>query len=344
MDERPASDPRDPPASTAAAPASEVTEPLYLRCHRILGRSIRSGRLRAGTVLLEGHLAEIFGSSRAPVRQALARLRREKLVSRFAGRGHIVGRRDGEVRRIELSPDMLDIDPAGGKLRKAPAWETIYEAVEREIIHRSAFGRFRVNELELTRHHGVGRTVARDVLTRIESLGMLAKDQRQRWTIVQLDRERLVNLYEIREQLEPLALARALPALSRPWLRQLRRRLAQQLAAYPAVSAGAMDDLEFDLHVRCLAPCPNKELLDALLKTRCVLTLSKHVLGVEMDVPEHDPFMAEHIDVVDALLTGRAARATAALREHLRLSCPKVVDRLERFRRTFTPADVPYIS
>ena len=345
MDERPVPDPTALPGhADPSAGAFEGTEPLYLRCHRILERSIRSGRLRAGTVLLEGHLAEIFGSSRAPVRQALARLRREKLVSRFAGRGHIVGKRAGEIRRIELSTDMLDIDPARGKLRKAPAWATIYEAVERAIIHRSAFGRFRVNELELARHHGVGRTVARDVLTRIERLGMLAKDERQRWTIVQLDRQRLIDLYELREQLEPLALARALPALSRPWLRQLRRRLTQQLASYPRVSAGTMDELEFDLHVRCLEPCPNKALLDALLKTRCVLTLSKHILGVEMDVPEHDPFMAEHIDVVDALLRGREEEAVRALREHLRLSRPKVTERLERFRESFTPVEIPYIS
>ena len=82
---------------------------------------------------------------------------------------------------------MLDIDEPREALRRSFAWEGIYEEVERAIIHRSAFGRFRVNELELARHYKVGRTVAHDVLTRLQALGIVDKDERQRWTIVSLD-------------------------------------------------------------------------------------------------------------------------------------------------------------
>jgi len=337
-------DRREVDASPGGARGVARTEPLYLRFQRILGRSIRSGRLEAGTVLLEGPLAQMFGSSRAPVRQALAALRRARLVSRFEGRGHVVGSKRATIRRVNVSPEMFDLDGERRSLRKAFAWEAIYEAVERTIIHRSAFGRFRVNELELARHHGVSRGVARDVLTRIESLGMVAKDERQRWTIVSLDSERLTHLYEVREHLEPAALRHALPALSRPWLSDMRARLADQLAAYPRVSASAMDDLEFDLHVRCLAPCANREILAALLKTRCVLTLSKHILGVAMPVPETDPFMDEHLRVIDAMLGGDERDAVQKLSGHLRASRPKVIERLERFRSTFTPPEIPYIS
>lgn len=324
--------------------AAASTEPLYLRFHRILSRGIRSGRLEPGTVLLEGPLAQMFGSSRAPVRQALSALRVERLVSRFEGRGHVVGSTRAGIRRVAVSPDMLGIESDPRAMRKPFAWEAIYETVERAIIHRSAFGRLRVNELELARHHGVSRSVARDVLTRIESLGMLEKDERQRWTIVSLDRERLMNLYELRECLEPAALRHAFPALSRPWLCDMRDRLTQGRAAYPKVSSLAMDDLEFDLHVRCLAPCGNRELLAALLKTRCVLTLSKHILGVEMDLPEADPFMEEHLRVIEAMVNGDQHEAIRALHDHLRLSRPKVIDRLDRFRGSFTPPDIPYIS
>lgn len=318
-------------------------EPLYLRFERILARSIRAGRIEPGTVLLEGPLAQMFGSSRAPVRQALSALRQARLISRFDGRGHVVGSRRAGIRRVGVSAAMLDLGAEARELRKPFAWETIYEAVERAIIHRSAFGRFRVNEVELARHHRVSRSVARDVLTRIEGLGMLEKDERQRWTIVPLDRERLVNLYELREHLEPAALRHALPSLDPTWLGALRRRLAEQIEAYPKVSARALDELEFDLHVRCLAPCPNRELLAALTKTRCVLTLSKHVLGVAIDVPDLDPFMAEHLHVIDAMAGGDSHKAVVTLHDHLRSSRPKVIERLERFRASFTPADIPYI-
>jgi DNA-binding GntR family transcriptional regulator len=324
--------------------ATSAGEALYLRFERILRRSIEQGSLPAGVVLLEGRLAELLGSSRAPVRQALNQLQEAGLIRRFEGRGYLVGRSHEPVRGIKLTPQMLDIEAAREALRRSFAWEGIYEEVERAIIHRSVFGRFRVNELELARHYKVGRTVARDVLTRLQALGMLDKDERQRWTIVSLNPDRLISLYEVRELLEPAGLRQAMAHLEPKILRDMRARLARQLDAYPNVSANDMNELEYDLHIRCLESCPNRELLGALVRTRCTLTLSKHVLGVEMDVPEHDPFMEEHLYVLDAMLEGKPNSAAEALRRHLLSSCPKVVDRLKTFREIFTPPAVDYIS
>src|SRR4051794_13899724 len=80
-------------------------EALYLRFERILRRSIANGGLPKGTVLLEGHLAELLGSSRAPVRQALGNLQDAGLLQRFRGRGYLVGQGDPEIQRIELTAD-----------------------------------------------------------------------------------------------------------------------------------------------------------------------------------------------------------------------------------------------
>jgi DNA-binding GntR family transcriptional regulator len=318
--------------------------PRYARFSDILERSIRKGLLGAGVVLLEGPIAQIFGSSRAPVRQALQHLHRRGMVNRFEGRGFVVGSAKSPIRRVELSPAMFDINVDQQNLRRFLAWEEIYESVERAIVHRSVFGRFRVNELELARHYGVGRAVARDVLSRLQSLGMIEKDERQRWMTVPHDAERLGNLYEIREQLEPVALRKALPLLNHGVLENMRKRIVGQIKLYPNVSATAMDDLEFDLHVRCLMPCPNREMLGALQRTRCVLTLSKHVLGVALPLPRRDPFMTEHRDIFDAMLASDGRAAAKELRRHLRASRPKVIDRLQQFRASFTPPTSTYIA
>jgi DNA-binding GntR family transcriptional regulator len=321
-----------------------ASETLYLRFERLLRRSIRRGRLPTGTVLLEGHLAGLLGSSRAPVRQALVQLQSAGLVCRFAGRGYVVGSAAAPPRRTPLTADMLDIAEAPEALRRSFGWQGIYEQVERAIIHRSVFGRFRVNEIELARHFRVGRTVARDVLTKLQNVGVVDKDERQRWTIVSLNRERLQNLYELRELMEPVALRHAADHLDMSVVQAMRDRLQLQYEAYPKVSATGMNELEFDLHVRCLEAGENPELLGALARTRCTLTLSKHVLGVEMDVPAHDPFLEEHMHVFDALIARKPKAAADALRRHLRSSCPKVIDRLETFRDVFTPPPIDYIT
>jgi DNA-binding GntR family transcriptional regulator len=324
--------------------ATIVAEALYVRFERILRRSIESGMLPDGIVLLEGKLAEMLGSSRAPVRQALAQLQSAGLVGRFEGRGYVVGQGAKPARGVKLSRDMLAFDDDAGALRRSLAWETIYEQIERTVIHRSAFGRFRINELELARHYKVGRTVARDVLLRLQALGIVSKDERQRWITVPLDHDRVFNLYEMRELLEPAALRRASGHLDPGELAQMRRAVTTLLEAYPEVPASAMDNLEYQLHVRCLEACSNPELLGALERTRCILTLSKHVLGVEMNLPEHDPFLEEHLHVFDALIAGKPHSAAEALRRHLRSSCPKVIERLELFREVFVPPHVDYIS
>lgn len=333
------------PAKGTKTHGSETTgsERLYARCEQILRRSIRSG-LPPGTVLLEAQLAKLLGSSRAPVRQALAHLHEEGLVQRSQGRGYLVGRNGHGIPRVKLSVAMLGLDEPGEALRRSLAWEGIYEDVERSIIHRSVFGSARVNEVELASRYGVGRSVARDVLTRLQSLGMLAKDERQRWIIVSLDRQRLASLYELRQLLEPAALRHAMQYAEVALLEEMRRRLQVRRAAYPKVSANDMNDLEYDLHVRLLSLCRNRELLGALQRTRCTLTLSKHVLGVEMPLPQHDPFMEEHVEVLDAVITGKAQPAMKALERHLRSSFPKVADRLEAFRASYTPPPLTYLN
>ena len=76
--------------------------PAYASITERLRRGLESGALPEGTVLLEGPLAAIFGSSRSPVKQALARLEEEGLLSRFDGRGLLVGAASEPKRFVTL--------------------------------------------------------------------------------------------------------------------------------------------------------------------------------------------------------------------------------------------------
>ncbi len=316
--------------------------------YELLRRAIADQTLRAGMALREGQLVRLFGASRAPVRQALARLHDEGALREAAGYGHVVGHAPGPVQEVDLlrEVDLTSLLAGAGnpQIRKTPGWARIYEQVERVVIHRSAFGSARVNEFELARHYGVGRLVARDVLTRLEGLGMIEKDARQRWLIVALDTRRVMDLNEVREQLEPAALRQSCHGLARAELVAMRQRLLMPIETYPRVEAAMMNALEVDLHVTCLARCPNRELLGALRRTHCILTLSKHVLGVEMPLPDYDPFMVEHLAVIDHLLGGDVLGAVTALGRHLASATPKVVGRLMTFRSKFEAPELSFID
>ncbi|MBN9058031.1 MAG: GntR family transcriptional regulator, partial [Rhizobiales bacterium] len=85
--------------------------PAYASIAERLRLGIESGSLPQGAVLLEGPLASIFGSSRSPVKQALAQLEEEGLLRRFDGRGLLVGA-TGEPKRLKITAEMFDLDAA----------------------------------------------------------------------------------------------------------------------------------------------------------------------------------------------------------------------------------------
>ena len=319
-------------------------QPAYRKIETILFDSISAGRLAPGMVLLEGHLASIFGSSRTPVKQALDQLQDKGLVSRFGGRGYVVGDGHADLRRISLTPDLLGLDGESAELPRVWGWQRIYNGIERELVFRSALGRFRVNELELARFYEVGRTVAHDVLVQAQSIGLVAKDERSRWYIVPLDEKRICDLYDLREILEPAALISALRHITPETLRAMQQRLITAARAYPEISAAEMDALERDLHVSCLEFGANPEILEALKRTRCLLITAKHMLGDQVSYPKDEPFMAEHLAVLDAMQRGDAAQVTEQMRAHLRIARAKVLDRVALFRTIFTGPDLPYIG
>lgn len=317
--------------------------PLYLRIRDQLAGAIAAGRLPKDALLLEGHVAGIFSSTRTPVRQAFALLEAEGAIRRFDGRGFVVGRGRGAPQRIALTSDMFGDGEEAQPLRKAPAWETIYEALEREMVHLSVFGRHRINEVELARAKGVGRQVARDALTRLESLGIVEKDERMRWTVVPLDEGRMRDLHDIRVALEPVALRQAFPVMPREERAAMTARLKRALAGYPNLSIEEMDGMETDLHITLLGHCPNREILIALRRARFMLNVSKHIMGVSHVMPKDEPFIAEHLTVFSALEAGDVEAAAEALRHHIAISLPKVIRRVAEFRATHLPEVPAYV-
>jgi DNA-binding GntR family transcriptional regulator len=332
---------REIPGDGAGAAGGEAL-PVYRKIAAILQDSIDAGRLGPGTVLMEGPLATLFGSSRTPVKQALNDLSERGVIRRFDGRGFVVG--DGQPgRRARLTAGQLGLDEANPELPRTWGWQRIYESVERELIFHSALGRFRVNEVELARFYKVGRTVAHDVLVQAQSTGLIAKDERLRWYVVPLDEKRVCDLYDFRELIEPRTVANSIGRVPPAVLADMATRLAAALDAYPAISAAALDAMEHDLHVTCLGYCGNPEIIEALKRTRCLLFTQKHMLGSAVSYPRTEPFMAEHLEIVAAMQRGDAATVENRMRAHLKHARIKVIERLALFRRSFSGTSAPYI-
>lgn len=321
----------------------ERKRPAYELIAQTLRNAIQNRLLHDGTVLTEGALSTLFGASRSPIKQAFSELEAAKLVQRFEGRGVIVGQKAVEPIRIAITAETLGIASDPTEVVRDDAWSTLYYALERDIILASIFGRFRVNELALARHYGVGRTVARNLLLRAHALGLVVKADSSHWYIVEMNEERFRDLYELRILLEPPLIETATACIPMEIRVAIERRLRAAANDFAGLSVSELDALENDIHVTCLSYGRNIEMMEASKRTHCTLVIGKHMQAEIFKRPRIHPFIDEHLAILDAIKLNQGAKAAAALRKHLTESHIKGVARLAAFRAQRKVDMPPYV-
>jgi DNA-binding GntR family transcriptional regulator len=315
---------------------------LYQRVIEILDSQIRQGALSACAALTETAVAARFGISRAPARRALIELEHAGLIARSDARGFVVipGRRPRRARR-----EGGDGTEAGDlKLVSHPSWERIYGAAESEIIARISFASWRVNEAGLARHYHVSRTVAREVLSRLQQRGVVQKDDRSRWYAPALSAEHVGELYELRGILEPVALAKAAPNLPDGLLARLHRNLTGAMARAHEIGGETLDQLECDLHVTLLGYCGNGALLQAITYPQSLIIAHRFLYRWTSRLFATEPFLPEHLKVIERLKAGRIAEAARALETHLRVSRDRAMARVNAIASGPQPDSLPYLD
>lgn len=330
----------DGSAQQAGPAASGREPPLYRKAFGILAGRIVRGEMPAGTRLQESHVAESFGISRAPARKALTLLEEKGLVSKHESRGYEVA--------ANPPSDTLALSTTGAgsdiQLSTAATWQQIYSEVESEIIARISFGSWRISEAELARYHRVSRTVARDVMGRLQQRGLVQKDERSRWFAPALTPEHVSELYELRWTLEPLALRKAAPKIPPALLGQIRSRLKAAIATPETVDGDVLNRLEEDLHICLLHHCGNRALLQAITLPQSLLIAHKFLYRWTPQLFASEPFLPEHDEIIGRLADGQVDAAARSLEQHLRLSLDRAIKRVDWVTARFQPDGLPYLE
>lgn len=313
---------------------------LYQRAFDILAEQIARGGIEAGARLQESAVAAQFGISRAPARQALAELERHGLVEKADGRGYRVRPGNDAAKHGEIADGLAD----DLRLQSRPSWKPIYSEVEGEIAARTSFGTWRVNEAELARHYRVSRTVARDVIARLQQRGVVRKDDSSRWTAEALTPAHVAELYELRWMLEPAALAKAAPNLPPDLLPALRGNLEAAIRDADLIEGPTLDALEQDLHVTLLGHSHNRTLMQAISQPQSLLIAHRFLYRWTPRLFATEPFLPEHMAIVERLEAGAVADAAAELERHLRVSADRAIARIDVVAREIVPDDLPYLE
>ncbi|MFC6487779.1 GntR family transcriptional regulator [Nitratireductor sp. GCM10026969] len=314
---------------------------LHEQIQRLLTDEIYAGRFSPGDHLTEQSVAERFGVSRGPVRNAFRRLEGEGLLDRNA-KGMTVAVNRNHPRSKAASGGQ---EPSRPPFVEATAsWEAIYHEVAEATVIHAAYGDWRMIETELARYFGVSRTVAREVLARLEHRGVLRKEPGHRWHLPKLDEMRVVNLYEMRKLLEPEALVQAAEKAPRDFLHEMRRGLLAALEHQELLPAAEFDRLERQLHVDLLSYARNDLLRETLHHFHALLFTNVNVYRATRSKFGRDPFPGEHLEIVDRLLDGDLQSARQKMSEHMDISIERALDRLAYMNEYVPLRQKPYLA
>lgn len=307
---------------------------------RVLRHNILSGRLPRGIVLLEGPIAELMQSSRAPVQAALRILEEDGLIHRFSGRGFLAGppgevveplRKD--IRELDLQI-AVEIDEA---LQSRGTWELVYDQVEQQVASCLIFGEFRIVETELGDYLGVSRTVVRDVLSRLHERGLIRKNQSSHWIAGPLTAQTVREKFEVRAIIEPAALRLAAGHIDYRAVEVLSRRL----------SAGETVDgehLQDALNENCLMRVPNRELADLIRNNQLLLKAAGSALN-RLGLPPDRVAHGEYRTLFDLISRHLVDSAAEYLTSHLRALSDKNLARLKIVAVISESSDLaPYLT
>ena len=291
---------------------------------RVLRLNILSGRLPSGFVLLEGPIAELMQSSRAPVQTALRILEDENLVHRFSGRGFLVGPADGgaeplrkDIRDLDLQIS-VEIDEA---LQSRGTWELVYDRVEEQVASCLIFGEFRIVETELGDYLGVSRTIVRDVLSRLHERGLIRKNQSSHWIAGPLTAQAVREKFAVRAILEPAALRLAFAHIDYAEVERVRSRLAEGEEL-------EWEKLEDTLMEQCIAKAPNSELVQLIRNNQLLLSAASRALN-RLGLPRDRVAHGEYHTLFDLLARHLVESAAVYLESHLRVMAAKSLARLK---------------
>lgn len=324
--------------STSNAPAAAGAAPrLHEQIAAILAARIRQGHIPAGSRLRELHVSSEFDVSRAPVRQAFASLAKEGLLVPLRGQGTVVWT------VTKVAPVAAAEPPPPAAVSIEVSWERIYKEIEQEIIARTAFASWRVNESALADFYGVSRTVARDVLGRLQQRGVVKKDTRGHWYSPALTADYVAELYAMRRLLEPAALASAADNAPSGLVERLIAEHRDAIARADRLGGDELSALETGLHVELLSACRNRTLVEAIRLYQSLLVAHSFLYRWAPQLYSSEPFLPEHLDILERLAAGDVASAARALERHFEVSLDRAVGRFDRLRREGMPSAVPYL-
>jgi DNA-binding GntR family transcriptional regulator len=194
--------------------------------------------------------------------------------------------------------------------------DVAYESIRDRLLMLEIKPGELLNDDQLAKALGVGRTPVREALKRLELDRLVVTYPRRGTFATRVDVTDLSFISEIRAQLEPLAAARAARVATEAVRAQLRGIL-KDVEAFDAGAASVTETLRLDarVHQGIYAAAANPHLEDILIRYD---NLATRIWCMVIDrLPDLSRHVHEHLDLLRAVIDGDEAKAADLARVHV---------------------------
>lgn len=203
--------------------------------------------------------------------------------------------------------------------------DEVYNLLRGHIMRGTIPPGVRINIDDVARQLSVSPTPVRESLARLESEGLVDRQPRRGYRATELlEREDVVDLYELRLLLEPHAAERAVEGGNAALLDAMAAEvehgltLADSTGAVPPAELSAHDERFHDLVFQAAG---NEMIRQSYARMHCHL----HIFRLAYSDTYDNHTIMEHGDILAALRAGKAAAAGLAMRKHLTSSEVRVL-------------------
>lgn len=266
-------------------------------------RHIRTSDMEEGAHLTEKSLQELFGTSRQPIRSALAHLESVGLVEKVPNKGFFL--RDPAA----LGLDDLNVEDHASD-------EAIYHRIaEDKLTHAIPH---KISENDLIRRYGITRLQLRRILTRIAGEGWIERNEGRGWTFVSLidSLDAYRECYELRRILEPQGVRGEGFTIDAALLGALRRQ--QEMlrdGGWQTLSQMELFETNSAFHEGIAQMSGNRFLASTIARMNQLRRLVEYRQTLDRDRVRGQN--AEHLAIIDALEAGSTAHAADLLEAHI---------------------------
>lgn len=196
-----------------------------------------------------------------------------------------------------------------------PLREMVYEELKMQILTGAIIPGTRMMEVELAKEIGVSRTPIREAIRKLEKEGLVTIEPRRGAYASQISTEDMVDILEVRQNMEGLA---AFFAASRMTPEQLEELKEVSELYNEAVKTGEMEEMikhDTRFHRIIVESCNNKILVKMIEQLQELVLRFRYIYYDNFKRAENMP--DEHYEILHAIETGDADAARYAADVHI---------------------------